>query len=198
MKLARRMLIVALLLVAVIPASAKVVFTPLNVSVPVNGSYPIDLNHDGVADFTLQTELVQDYCQFGDGYIWSLSVVPARGNAVVADSVTLAPAAYADALLIGQPVDSSRRFYPDDALLADLSWGSCGTGVLGGWLNLPNRYLGLQFHGASANEIHYAWAKMSVAAYVDQHGRLQASIILSGFAYETVSGKGIMTGQTSD
>ena len=37
------------------PVQARVVYTPLNVNLPTNSYYPIDLNHDGITDFTFQT-----------------------------------------------------------------------------------------------------------------------------------------------
>jgi len=36
------------------PVQARIVYTPVNVNLPTNGSYPIDLNHDGIPDFTFQ------------------------------------------------------------------------------------------------------------------------------------------------
>jgi len=52
-----------------VPACAEVVYSPVYRSLPVGGEYYMDLNHDGVTDFTLKSDLLEDYCQFGDGYI---------------------------------------------------------------------------------------------------------------------------------
>jgi len=79
--------------------------------------------------------------------------------------------------------------------MADLNWGACGIGMLGEWLNLPNRYLGLQFQTADGTT-HYAWAKLSSAAYVDQDEHLHASTLLTGFAYQVSPGEGIPAGAT--
>ena len=48
------MTVVSLFAVLVTIAQAEIVYTPVNIILPTNGSYPIDLNHDGVTDFTFQ------------------------------------------------------------------------------------------------------------------------------------------------
>jgi hypothetical protein len=176
-------------------AAAEVVYTQVNVSIPVNGSYNIVLNPNGVADFTLSSRFLQGYCQSGDEFVWSLTVESSSGNAVVNLSAQIG-SDYASALLNGVPISSSQSFNPSASVMAELYWGNCGIGALGQWLNLPDRYLGLEFQDAAGNT-HYGWAKVSTVAYVDQNGHLQASTVLSGFAYQTVTGQGILTGQTS-
>jgi hypothetical protein len=177
-------------------ATAEVVYTKVNVSIPVDGAYNIDLDRDGITGFTLRSSLLQDYCQFGDGYVWTLTIIPANGRGVVTDAgnVTSSNAA---ALQNGVTVNHGQKFYAGASLMAGLDWGFCGTGVLGEWLNLPNRYLGLQFKDA-ANNVHYGWAKVNTTAYVDQHGTLNSSTVLTGIAYETTPNQGILTGQISD
>ena len=177
-------------------SAAEVVYTKVNISIPVGGAYNIDLDQDGITDFTLRSPLLQGYCQFGDGYVWTLTVIPANGSGVVTDAGNTT-STNAGALQNGVTVNYGQSFYAGTAVMAGLDWGFCGTGVLGEWLNLPNRYLGLQFKDA-ANNVHYGWAKVSTTAYVDQYGTLHASTVLSGFAYETTPNQGILTGQVSD
>lgn len=186
--------IVTLAPALVLPTNAQIVYTQANVSIPVGGSYNLDLNGDGVADFTLKSKLLQGYCQWGDEYVWSLTLIPAGGNDVVT-AKDQAGSDYASALQYGVPVNASQNFYPNASVMAELNWGACGIGMLGEWLNLPNRYLGLQFH-ASDGTIHYAWVKLSTAAYVDQNEHLHASTLLTGFAYQATPGEGITAGAT--
>jgi hypothetical protein len=185
-------LAVIFLAVLLVPLAAEVVYTPVNVSIPVGDSYYLDLNHDGVPDFTLRSQILRDYCQYGNGYAWNLSLTPAAGNAVV-----VAGGSYAAALLYGTPVGAGGNFAPSTAFLVELDWGGCGQGFYGDWLNLPNRYLGLQFRLNGGAEIHYGWAKLSEVGYVDQQGQLHTSTVVSGFAYETTPGTAILAGQTS-
>jgi hypothetical protein len=187
---------IILLAALVTTAHAEIVYNSVNVSIPVGGYYNIDLDGDGVTDFSLSSKLLQGYCQAGDEYVWNLTVTPSNGNAVVITGGH-SGSDYASALLIGVLVNSSQSLYPSASVMAELYWGKCGTGTLGEWLNLPARYLGFQFQDA-ANNTHYGWAELSTVAYVDQQGHLQASTILSGFAYETISGQAITTGQATD
>jgi hypothetical protein len=186
--------IVMLASALVLPANAQIVYTQVNVSIPVGESYNLDLNGDGVTDFTLKSKLLQGYCQSGDEYVWSLTVIPAGANDV-ATATDQAGSGYASALQYGVSVNAGQNFYPSASVMADLNWGACGIGMLGEWLNLPNRYLGLQFQTADGTT-HYAWAKLSSAAYVDQDEHLHASTLLTGFAYQVSPGEGIPAGAT--
>jgi len=59
---------------------------------------------------------------------------------------------------------------------------------------VKNRYLGLKFviHG----KVHYGWARLSVA--LGHHRQYNdVSGTLTGYAYETIAGQGVTTGQTS-
>ena len=185
--------IVAILFPLLPPASAEVVYTPANISVPVGGAYILDVNRDGVADFTLRSHLLQSYCQFGDGYEWNLSVNAAAGNLVAATNE-----GDAAALPQGASIDFTQLFSSGTARMSELDWGWCGRGFYGQWLNSPNRYLGLELRRPGSLAVYYGWAKVAEAAYVDQSGHLHATVILQGFAYETIAGKAIVAGQTSD
>ena len=180
----------------VISSRAEVVYTPVHVSIPINQSYNVDLNADGVTDFTLTSKYIEASCQSGDKYVWTLTVASASGNSVVVDP-THAGSSNAAALPAGVAVNSSQVFYPGLTTMAGLYWGDCGTGTLGEWLNIPTRYLGLQFRDAGGNT-HYGWMQASTTAYVDQYGYLHASTFVSGYAYETIPGQTILTGQMSD
>lgn len=194
MRLIRATVVIfAVLLTALLtPASAEVVYTSVNISIPTNGEYNLNLNRDGVPDFTLRSHLLQDYCQSGDGYVWSLSITPANGNAVVA-----ADGADAAAMLQGAPVSASQPFLRSQARLAELDWGRCGSGQYGQWRNLPNRYVGLQLRVQGSSNVYYGWAEVVEEAFLDDNGHLQTFTVLHGFAYETVPGRTILAGQTS-
>jgi hypothetical protein len=190
------LLAIALLIAALLTsAQAEVVYTSVNVVIPDNGSYNIDLNRDGITDFTLSPHFLQVYCQAGDGIVWYVAVQPGQSNGSIV-SVGQNPVA----LKSGAAIDSSQIYFGGWELMAEYAYGYCGNFVLGNWLNLLDRYLGFQFQvqGSSGPETHYGWAKVSVTANLDQHNNLQTSTFLSGFAYETIPGKSIAAGQTSE
>jgi len=177
-----------------IPAQAEVVYTPVNVVIPSNGSHNIDLNRDGITDFTLSSHLLQVYCQAGDGIVWYAAAQPGQSNGSIV-AIGQNPLA----LKSGVPIGPSQIYYSGWQLMTEYAYGSCGKFVLGNWLNLLDRYLGFEFQiqGVGGPETHYGWAQVSVSAFLDQHNNLQTATFLSGFAYETVPGKAITTGQTS-
>ena len=73
------------------------------------------------------------------------------------------------------------------------STSGCGySGTFGNWLNVKNRYLGLVF--VIGGKTHYGWARLS-AGTTRNGGRLRA--VLTGYAYETIPGKAIVTGKTA-
>jgi hypothetical protein len=63
--------------------------------------------------------------------------------------------------------------------------------VSGPWANVQNRYLGLKF--LIKGRTHYGWARLTVVT-VPYHRPLKAT--LTGYAYETIPGKSIITGET--
>jgi hypothetical protein len=58
----------------------------------------------------------------------------------------------------------------------------------GNWKGATNKYLGLAFqiHGKT----HYGWARLTT------HMFFKKSATLTGYAYETIAGKSIITGKT--
>jgi len=199
MKSSKTTLIVTSMLLAAmtLPASAGVVYTQVNVSIPVNSYYNIDLNRDGIPELTLRSAFLQGLCQSGDEYVWFLEAIPgANANTAIMTTPSAGPA-LALALPAGVAVGPENNFYSGTATMAEVFWGACGAGNNGTWLNLPDRYLGLRFSD-SQKGIHYGWVKVSTTAYVDEGGHLHATTFLSGFAYQAIAGEPILTGQISD
>jgi hypothetical protein len=193
MKLVRSAsLAVTLFAALIVPVAAQVVYTPVNVVIPNNGSYNLDLNQDGTTDFILLSHLLQVYCEFGDGIVWYVAVQPSQASGSIL-SVGQNPVP----LKSGAAIDSRQSYYSGSELMTEFAYGSCGNLVLGTWLNVPDRYLGFAFQtqGSNGPETHYGWAKVSVSGYVDRHDDLQTTTFLSGFAYETVPDRAIAAGQ---
>lgn len=189
------LILTSMLLAATLQASAGVVYTQVNASIPLNSYYNVDLNRDGFLDLTFRSAFLQAYCESGDDYLWFLDVIPANTAGVM--TTTSPGGALALALPAGVVVGPDDNFYSGTAIMAELFWGACTRGSEGQWLNVPDRYLGLRFSD-SQKGTHYGWVKISSAAYVDESGHLQVSTFVSGFAYEAIAGQPILTGQISD
>lgn len=163
-------------LVAVSPAEAKIVYTPANTV--VNTTTAIDLNHDGIADFSLALHVV-DKSAF-------LDITPG----VTGNAIRIGPGGAA-AGFHGVPVGPGEKFgantsaYGFGVFMADFA-GYSTTHLIGPWANTTNRYLGFKF--LIQGQVHYGWARMSVTTQ---------GIFLTGYAYETTPNTNIIEGNIS-
>ncbi len=181
-------------------SEAKVVYTETHQVTQTGFPLYIDLNHDGVKDFLVRT----DFYSGSSGLEVGLDAVANAGNAVAGKRFSLSgyfvSAAYAlpAGARIGPNVGFSVRF---PFMAEELFKKNVGSQYsdLGAWAGksdkgVSNRYLGLKF--VLDGEVHYGWARFSVAL---GHRRQfdDVSGTLTGYAYETVSSKPIVTGQTT-
>jgi hypothetical protein len=155
------------------PAEAKIVFTPANTTIPLHGSLPLDLNNDGINDFVFSNFF---YGQASHLYV---------DQQAPANQVFHLGAALPAGVRIG-----NRGSFVDNALMA---FQDSRSGILssysGPWKDAHQRFLGLKF---SVNgETHFGWARLTVTA----KGGISAT--LTGYAYETVPNRPIVTGKIS-
>ena len=186
-------LTVALSVLAVPTRSeAKIVYTPVDVTVN-SGHIKIDVNHDGVKDFDIQAAFSGVACGIGHGVHGVVTVTPTAGDGVVVTGGT-----WAAALGTGVSVSPQFTFYKYQSLMTNflLSRG-CGSYRNGNWCSgyayscSKTAYLGLKF--LVNGQTHYAWAYVTISGSL----RSGLSVRLRGFAYETIAGHAITTGQTS-
>ena len=158
------------------------VYTPVHKVIDLGHSYGLDLDHDGIIDFTLVNSMTcgTDVC------IWRLVEKPANDNGVMATN--LMGNILAAALRKGARIPSG-RFYRQVAYLAWSATLRRAPDEHGNWVDVNNRYLGLKFH--IKGKVHYGWARLNV------HFQGHAVVgVLTGFAYESVSNKAIIAGAT--
>jgi hypothetical protein len=162
------------------PSEAKIIYTPTHHVIKEGGSYQLDVNRDGITDFTFLAK----YSQTTSGFFAYLSAAPAAGNGVEGWTGFQA---WDFALKQGDRI-GSRHYFPGKMLVVAASLA--GSNYDGGsWVNVKNRYLGLKFK--ISGKTHYGWARLSV--------QVEGSSIvgtLTGYAYETVPGKPVKAGQT--
>ncbi len=163
------------------PAEAEVVYTPTHVKIAPNRTVGLDLNQDGTVDFTIQN-LLSIYSTFARRD--DLTVIPGDANEIVGH-------ASASALKAGVKVGYSAGF---SAGSKSMAFGTDQVGSFyceGQWARTNGRYLGLKF--TINGQTHFGWMRLSTTCELY---KLQA--VLTGYAYETVAGKAIATGQTED
>jgi hypothetical protein len=178
------------------PSEAEIVFTPANHSIKPRQTFDLDLNGDGVTDFTLRNDLAScgsqppgalagpaECSEFMSQHLYA---APAAGNGVVVGSV------WASALPLGKVVGPANKFGTVGSMDQCFTQNGVGPTSSGPWLNVNNRYLGLKF--LIDGETHFGWARFSVTTKAKQCAQ---GVVLTGYAYETEAGKPIATGRTS-
>lgn len=167
------------LLASALPSEAKIVYTHAYHVIRPRHSFQLDLNHDGVPDFTIRNLYVF--------YYWgaaSVQAAPARRNRVEgAPGFGGIPSAYA--LTRGSKIGPRKPF--SGQLMA--YYGTFNT--LGRWINVRDGYLGLRFQ--IRGKTHYGWARLNVSFNGDKF-----LAVLTGYAYETVANQPIIAGKEQD
>lgn len=166
------------------PSQAEIVYTPTHQTVPP--SLALDLNNDGITDFTISNYSWS--CPSGVCRFQQLVVYPTGRNRVLATS---AAGAYAQAL------QADKRVGPGPNFRSSAKMDFCKASrqsyyIYGPWRFAKNLYLGVEF--SIDGKVHYGWARLSVTI---KGVHCAANALLTGYAYETVPGKPILTGKTS-
>jgi hypothetical protein len=164
------------------PAEAKIVYTKTHQLIYGVGHFVnLDLNHDGHADFR--------FVVGGASHGSFLAVYsPSQDNRISTTSkIRNWAAAFPAGVRIGAGGKGSNASAPMEGLFfgtpsSSYQWGN--------WLNVKNRYLGLAFK--IKGKTHYGWARLS--ATVGRDYGVHAT--LTGYAYETIPNKAIITGKT--
>jgi len=164
-------------------ATAKVVYTPVHVTILGNGSIKIDLNHDGISDFVLLSASQVTVCGNRGGLIGSTVITPTTGDGVVVSHLN-----FAAVLASGISIDPSATFYKAQAIVTQFLICSYGSKHVAG-------YIGLEFQ--INGQTHYAWAQVIIDAFYSfQRNYMNTTLV--DFAYETIPGRAIKTRQTSE
>jgi hypothetical protein len=161
------------------PTQAKIVFTPAHIKITPNHKLVLDLNHDGVKDF----ELVDSGA--GSSDFLEMNALRA-GNALAQANTDCNPSVGVAALKAGVLIGKGQTFSHNVYCMAQYI-GADG-GSLGSWAGgVKNRFLGLQF--TIKGRKHFGWARLSVS-------RAPYTVMLTGYAYETIPNKPIIAGKT--
>jgi hypothetical protein len=180
---------------------AEVVYTETHQVTETGAPLYIDLNHDGINDFLVRT----NFYVGTSGTDIGLSAWEDRnaGNAVAGKRFSgsggyFFSAAYA--LPAGAQIGPKRDFSVNFPFMAEEHFPRVGNEYsdLGKWAGkgkgVSDRYLGLKF--VIQGEVHYGWARLSVTvAHERQYGDVSGT--LTGYAYETIPDKPIVTGHTT-
>jgi hypothetical protein len=161
-------------------ANAEVVFTWVNKYLDLD--YYLDLNHDGIADFTLYSYYLSE-----DGKVRVYPLDP--NNAAVASTqhcsfTTRAATPLPDGAVIGpkSPIEKGMK-----CLASIVSSFSVGP-----WFKAHHKYLGLAFQ--IDGKQHFGWARLTW----NQWTCYKCVMRIEGYAYETIPGKPILAGDIGE
>jgi len=176
-------------------AEAKIVYTPADTPIPKDGGpVPLDLNQDGTPDFFLSFWGVSA----SDGGVAALLAGPENqsnqilGRGSFGRGPSRAKSSYghffASALRAGAKVGPGKSYFQKaTGLLALGRFGRSLSATYGQWWCTEPRYLGLKF--SITGETHYGWAREQLK---------NGTPTVTGYAYETIANKPIVTGKTKD
>jgi hypothetical protein len=167
------------------PAEARIVYTPANVKiVPNKGLIFFDLNHDGIPDFGLSNIYTHSSYQ-ASGF---LKVVQAQAANEVWD-VTSKGFLCAAALPKNARVGPKGHFRKDPTTGLAMAFSNMEGTYFGPWRKVKQDYLGLKF--VLKGKIHFGWARLK-----GNFNSFPYTATLTGYAYETIPNKPIITGKT--
>lgn len=170
------------------PAAASIVYTPAHVTIGPDDAYSLDLNHDGSTDVTIS--IANQHSNTSTAFE-TMFANPAPGNAVESSRVR---GHFALAVPKGVRIPTYFGFYRGKLLMALATENPGGQGVEGRWNDVENRYLGIKFQ--IEGEVHYGWARFTT--HVTLGNRITIVAELTGYAYQTVPGRFIYTGERGD
>lgn len=165
-----------------LPTQAQIVYTATNQTIPPGGSLDLDLNNDGITDFTI-ADSVSYNCLGPDCVFQQLFITPTAPNGVVGYNN------YANGLPILAKVGPGLALITSFAKM-DRCKATRTSAYLSGSFQRGSHYLGLAF--SINGQIHYGWARFRVTV----EWRCNAHILLTGYAYETIPGEPIRAGET--
>lgn len=175
------------------PVEAKIVYTPAHIPINVGGGLvELDLNHDGINDFQFNDVFVVERRQGrfpSDAFSYSyLNVGPVqKSNRVY--TVESKGHLCAAAVPRGRRVGPYSPFQPGDSSL-NMAFGSNGGAASCPWRPVMQAFLGLKF--VVRGKVHFGWAR--IKRVPPMYAGFPA--VITGYAYETIPNKAIVTGAT--
>jgi hypothetical protein len=177
-------------------SEAKIVYTATHQKMPINVSFSLDVNGDGIPDFAFFAGTDLGGAR-RETYTFNSDATLTVSGAIKSNQV-LGIGAGVSALAAGVRIGASGNFAPSHFFMGLVSATDSGPArYYGPWApeggNVKNHYVGLKF--TIDGEIHYGWARFNVQVRQPLKGNLQA--VLTGYAYETVPNGPILAGKTS-
>jgi hypothetical protein len=205
------MAFIIMMMFSIVTVNAQIVYTDVNPDVAVfcyfsgscSGDYSIDLNNDGINDFTLSPRKRQIGCSCGShgGHGGAAGPWTDIDSAVIISTSSSWIADTAGGYALNSLIDSSLGWTNALHVLAKLA-SECQTcssgganlvslGTSGNWYNINGKYLALKTQVGT--NYYYGWVKLGVS--ITQIN--QETITIMEYAYNSIPNQPILAGQTS-
>jgi hypothetical protein len=173
------------------PCQAQIVFTKTHQYINPGSSYSLDLNNDGIADFTIGN--FRGSCSTGPQCVSQTLSVNGVGTNQVWDNYSPIPSAMG--LSWDQVIGPGDHFFGsgrmDKCKATQTSYYVSGSWVRG------KHYLGFSF--TIDGQIHYGWARLiSTVIGATRRFECTSTVLLTGYAYNTVPGEPIRAGRKEE
>jgi hypothetical protein len=167
------------------PAEAKIVYTPANIKITENGGLiNFDLNHDGIPDFGLSNFYFHTSYQAA-GFLGVVQAQSANEVWDITSKGSLCAAALPKNVLVGP----KGHFKKDPTSGLAMAFSNLEGSYFGPWRKVKLAYLGLKF--VIKGKTHFGWARVK-----GKFNSFPYTATLTGYAYETIANKPIITGKT--
>lgn len=180
------------------PAQARIIFTPAHQSIAKHSAFSLDLNADGITDFKV-SNLSSDVDVIRNTNGTSFTFALIRLYPGVKSNRVWGTANFQSALSKGVTLSSKGKFNQNYGFMGLVSSNQqvVGRNYMGPWApaggTVINKYVGLKF--VINGQVHFGWARFNVK--IRQAETTGSQAILTGYAYETVPNKPIITGKTT-
>jgi hypothetical protein len=171
-------------------AGAKIVYTPAHRHLPLIKDFFLDLNHDGSDDFKFYLFSRKESSRMFNVHLTVEGVRP-ENSIVWLHSTIHEGGSCAVPLTKGRTVGPKGSFIQGPATMFDTYANTSFRTTYCAWQHVKNgqAYLGLKF--SIKGKIHYGWARLG-----NVFGGPNPAAELTGYAYETIPNKPIITGKT--
>jgi hypothetical protein len=174
------------------PADAKVIFTPSHQTILPNQTLKLDLDNDGVSEFSLKI-----FNSHLDGGVYATGKNQSKGRLYLVGAVPSEEAVkaasilgFVDALGSNANVGGSDNFFAGNMAYCLITNGG-SPAIEGPWVKQKNKFLGVKF--VIRGQTHYGWVRLSVKQMGTRLCEWEG--LVTGYAYESTPNASILTGQ---
>jgi hypothetical protein len=169
-------------------ADAQITYVDINPDQSYNADsqVDIDLNSDGINDFSLFIEAGKAYT---GGPVNDIRLSPGSNNMALG-SVS-GSFFYPFALDLNAQINAAQTVWNGTAngAMLTMAWKYTAGGSYGNWLTAADKYIGVRFMVGS--NVYYGWIRLDVTCNASG-----ITVVYKDYAYNTVAEQGILAGQT--